>query len=166
MKEKTALVQLINSLTCYHIDAATATEIADICLTAKQDPEAYFRETDEDMLWLLEVDPQGLTAFILTAELYDYFAVSDKMDEFHEQVQEIFEDNDLPDYPYNQQLPDLTAYFNWLNGELAANDIQVAPIYFGDSYGDDIQVIFVPANDITTILDLCASLQIKASRCA
>jgi len=126
--------------------------------------EAYI-DSDEgaEMAWLLEVDPEGITAWVIFNELFDVFVVCDKIDELHEQIQEVFPEAPIPDFPYGQ-FPTTPDYFIWLDKLLKGTPPGYQLISFGDSYGDNLQGLIISRADTERIMDLCKQLNIKASK--
>jgi hypothetical protein len=139
-------------------------EISEIATRAYNDPEAYI-DSDEgaEMAWLLEVDPEGIPAWVIFNELFDVFVVCDKIDELHEQIQEVFPEAPIPDFPYGQ-FPATPDYFIWLDKLLKGTPPGYQLISFGDSYGDNLQGLIISRADTERVMHLCKTLNIKASK--
>lgn len=152
--------ELIDLLTCRLLESHEREEIEKQILAASANPEYEWAQGDEILAM----------AASLRDELYDYGAISDKIDEAHEQIQEMF-DYDFPDFPdeifKECDGTDLRIYFKWLNDELAQRAIEdgaYEAIIF-DAGEDDRICIFIPyRKDTNRILELAAALGFRMSR--
>ncbi|SHG32499.1 hypothetical protein [Pedobacter caeni] len=161
--EQNLIKELITLLANKRLDQEEISRITEVVTRAYHDPEGYiYSEEDGDMSWLLETDPEGITTWAIYSELIAFFIISDKIDEFHEQVQEPFEGGPIPDFPYGQ-FPSTDEYFVWINKLLKAMPQGYQLISFGDSYGDNLQGIIVDRADTHKIMALCQTLNVKSS---
>lgn len=161
--EQHLIKELITLLASQRLDQDEIDEITETTTLAYNDPEAYiYSDEAAEMAWLLEEDPEGITAWAIFSELFDFFVVCDKIDELHEQIQEVFTEGPIPDFPYGQ-FPLTPDYFTWLDKLLKGMPPGYRLISFGDSYGDNLQGLIIRRTDTERILFLCKTLNIKAS---
>ncbi len=104
--------ELLRLLTCDDLEPGDAEELTRQILSAPDDPEYE---------WAL-----GDVAIAMACRLQDvlgeFAATSDKIDEAHEQVRDMFDD-DFPGFPHelfdHAHRIDGDLYFRWMNAELA-----------------------------------------------
>jgi len=161
------LAQVVGMLTCGDLDEHEVGRIVGLCLQARQAPEQTLEDNyGADAVQVARYDPKGVTAFVLYAELEDYFAVSDTVDELHEQVVEAFETPELPDYPYDDNdFETVSDYFQWLDEQLLAHHPRYRLVHFGQSYTHDFQTILVLREQAEELLALCQELGLEADYC-
>ncbi len=160
------LTQLIQHLSCGDLDAHEVEAIVGVCLEAGANPSEVLAEHyGADAAQVARYDPQGVTAFVIFIELEDYFAISDTVDELHEQIMAAFETPMLPDFPYENDFETLGDYFAWLDGQLSIHHPRYQLIQFGQSYTHDFQVILVYRADVERVLELCQQLGVEADFC-
>jgi hypothetical protein len=101
----------------------------------------------------------------LMFELSSFFADGDKIDEFHEQVSEFFK-NPLPDFPYPANKMDFppSAYFKWLDDQLAARDPAYALMLMDNRIDDMLRGILVRRASSDRALELAEELGIGLER--
>jgi hypothetical protein len=161
------LATLIDLLSCGDQDEHEIARIVDICQQAQEKPaetlvENYGKGADQ----VAQYDPQGVTAFVIFVELEDYFAVSDTVDELHEQVVEAFETPQLPDFPYdNNMFKTVSDYFQWLDAQLLIHHPAYRLMHFGQSYTHDFQTILIRRDTAESLLALCLDLKLEAEYC-
>lgn len=162
------LTTLIDLLSCHDLDQHETEGIALLCMQAMREPERTLAENyGDDSAQIAQYDPEGVTAFVIFTELEDYFAISDTVDELHEQVIAAFETPALPDYPYDDnQFETVMDYFAWLDSQLQIHHPKYRLIEFGQSYTHDFQTILVLRDTVDQILALCEDLKILAQPCS
>ncbi|AOM78947.1 hypothetical protein [Pedobacter steynii] len=161
--DQNLIKELIGLLANGRLEQEEISRITEIICLAYQDPQAYLNsEAGEEYTWLLEVDPEGIATWSIGSELFDLLLRSDKIDEFHEQVQDEFPGGPIPDFPHNH-FSSSDEYFIWINKILKGIPPGHQLISFGDSYGDDLQGIIVNRADTSRIMALCQVLNIKSS---
>ncbi len=166
-----SLTELINLLTCNELQSAEVDDIVAVVLQAHSNPEKYVRELDLDddqaLDWLLEIASRNeMGSWAICAELQDFLFISDKVDELHEQIQVFFEEDNLPDYSYDQ-IKGSDQYFAWLDPQLervSSAQGGYSLLLIGDSYGDDLQAVAVYRKDAKRVLELCDELEVQVSR--
>lgn len=152
--------EIIDLLTCRLLESHECEEIEKQILAASTNPEYEWAQGDE----ILTI------AASLRDELYDYGAISDKIDEAHQQIQEMF-DYEFPNFPYElfdkDGRTDIRIYFKWLNDELSQLAIEEGgyeAVMF-DAGEDDRMCMFLPyRKDTDRILELAAALSLRMSR--
>lgn len=164
---QTQLGRLIELLSCYDLDIHEIGAIASLCVQAVTDPVGTLTENyGEEAAQIARYDPTGVTGFIIFTELEDYFAVSDTVDELHEQIIAAFETPNLPNYPYDDnQFETVADYFAWLDKQLLLHHAKYCLIEFGQSYTHDFQTVLVLRDTTDEILALCKELSIPAQLC-
>ncbi len=150
MSEKQHLAELLTLLTRNRLEDDAVQKVLEVFQVAQHDPERYVRDYDDSAEWMLEYLPEDVPRFAVWRELLEFIALSDKVDELHEQIQDL-SPVPLPDYPYDQ-LEYASDYFEWLDKLLVAHGYEL--ISFGDSYGDDLSTLLVNRTDTARILEL------------
>lgn len=158
------LAELVDLLSCHDLDEHEIEGIVSLCMQARREPGRTLGDNyGEDASQVARYDPEGVAAFVIFTELEDYFAVSDTVDELHEQVIAAFETPALPDYPYDDnQFETVADYFSWLDGQLLVHHPKYRLIEFGQSYTHDFQTVLVLRDTVDRILALCEELGISA----
>jgi len=158
---------LVDRLSCHDLDSHEVEGIVALCVQARRDPARTLAENyGTDAAKVAQYDPDGIIAFIVFTELEDYFAVSDTVDELHEQIVAAFEAPALPDYPYDDNnFETVTDYYAWLDGQLLAHHPKYRLIEFGQSYTHDFQAVLVLRDEAPQILALCEELGLHAQPC-
>ncbi|MFK3739101.1 hypothetical protein [Massilia sp. TN1-12] len=155
-------VELINLLSCSELEAHECKEMAERVLNAPDDPEYE---------WVIEVPDSVPMACELVQQLWDFAAVSDKIDEVHEQIQEMFDD-EFPDIPDRFSIPggwniDAVAYLKWLDAELAKRGLDQGgyEAIMLDTHADDRMTMFIVyRKDGDRILQLASELDLTMYR--
>lgn len=165
--EEQQLAALIDLLSCNELDAHERNAVVQLCQQAKADPVNTLKENyGGDSTQIAQYDPKGVVAFVIFVELEDYFAVSDTVDEMHEQLIAAFEQPALPGYPYDDNaFETVDDYYRWLDTQLLLHHPKYRLIYFGESYMQDFQVILVYRDTVAILLELCRDLEIQAGLC-
>ncbi|NRR33308.1 hypothetical protein HSX11_24335 [Oxalobacteraceae bacterium] len=149
--------ELIGLLSCNDLNPAEVAAIAELVKKAPEDPELHWIE-----------DPaQAMTHAILN-NMTDYIAESDKIDELHEQLEEMFTDP-LPAFPYDDEAVQESsfAYFKWLDEILAQRGSDIGGyelLSIDDGVDDYIRVAVVNRKDTARILELALLLEFRISR--
>lgn len=161
------LATLVELLSCHDLDEHEVEGIVALCMQARSDPGPMLADNyGEDAAQVARYDPAGVVAFVIFTELEDYFAVSDTVDELHEQIVAAFETPMLPDYPYDDnQFETVADYFSWLDEQLLIHHPKYRLIEFGQSYTHDFQTVLVLRDSVEQILALCQELEIYAQPC-
>jgi hypothetical protein len=105
---------------------------------------------------------QAAMALALVELLEEFAATSDKLDEAHEQIQDMF-DEGFPDYPHELMKGDgdLTTYFTWLNAELAqwgTGEGGYQSLVFDTGVDDRITIFVVYRKNADKIIKLASKL--------
>lgn len=151
--------ELLRLLTCDDLEPGEPEELTRQILAAPDDP---------DYAWA-----QGDPAIAMACELQDilgeFAATSDKIDEAHEQIQDMFDD-DFPGFPFElfdgAHRIDGKVYFRSLNEELAqraAEDGGYEIIEFDTGADDRLTLIVVYRKDVDRILELASALGLRMS---
>jgi hypothetical protein len=152
---------LIELLTCGSLDAIEQDEIEQRVANAPSNPE-YEWTTDEAQAMSIE----------LVFSLSDYVACGDKLDEVHEQLQELLE-KPPPDFPYQLgssiagKFPSSLEYFTWLDLELSqivTNQGSYDLVQLDTMVDDNMNLLVVYRRDIDRIIEIATKLQLRISR--
>ena len=151
------LSELLTKLTCGDLEGE---ELDDAVAAITHAPSA---PRDE---WI-DSDAQACTVAILL-HLASYTASSDKLDELHEQIQDMFDD--FPDFPYellkdsdNSALP----YFEWLDTELAQRAVDEGGyelIQIDGNGSDEMDALIVYRRDTDDIIQAAALMGVTIGR--
>jgi hypothetical protein len=139
------LSELITLLTC---DDMQGKELADAVSRIKASP------MDPELDWLEGRSEAEYMQFAVPAELGGYFAMGDKIDELHEQINEQFADP-LPEFPDGFWAAE---YFEWLDEEIAARPAPFEALLWGNPFDDNLYVFIVGREDTARILELAGEL--------
>jgi hypothetical protein len=152
------LIELIGLLTCGQVEPDEIEASADAVLEAQDDPEF-------DWVHEMGASDGEFMQIALMFELSSFFADGDKIDEFHEQVSEFFK-NPLPDFPYPANKMDFppSAYFKWLDDQLAARDPAYALMLMDNRIDDMLRGILVRRASSDRALELAEELGIGLER--
>lgn len=127
---------------------------------AVDNPKQYLNDNEAE--WLLEADPEGIVQYAVSNEIGEFMIIGDKIDEIHELIVDELE-GDLPSYPYEKKL-NAADYIQWVTAEIKKEYPELELIEIGDSYGDNIQLMLVYAEDVPRIKELCEALNIRCNR--
>lgn len=149
--------ELINLLACHGLDSEEVNEAAEQIKSAPGDPEYGWTEGDASMAVASE----------MVATLYEFAAVSDKVDEMHEQIQDMF-DEGLPEFPDASEAGwNAAAYFEWLDTELsqlATDEGGYGAVMLDTGADDNMNLFVVYRKDTDRILELAATLGLTMYR--
>lgn len=157
-------IELIDLLSCHMLEPQERNAIARRVAAAPDDPEYDWTRTD--------ADATVACAYELRYALEDFAATSDKIDEVHEQIQDMFDDGFL-DFPDEAVVPgsggrvDLDAYFAWLDAELAGRGTEkggYGAVIFDTRADDNMSVFIVERNDTDRIVQLANELGLRIQR--
>lgn len=126
---------------------------------AVDNPKQYLNDNEAE--WLLEADPEGIVQYAVSNEIGEFMIIGDKIDEIHELIVDELE-GDLPAYPYEKKL-NAADYIQWVTAEIKKEYSELELIEIGDSYGDNIQLMLVYAEDVPRIKELCEALNIRCN---
>jgi hypothetical protein len=155
--------ELIDLLSGHMLEPHERDEIAERVAAAPDDPEYEWTQTYADATVACGLE--------LRYALDDFAATSDKIDEVHEQIQDMFDD--FPDYAdvETRIFPDgdfdVNAYFAWLDAELAGRETEKGGcgfVIFDARADDNISVFVVERNDIDRIIALGDELGLRFQR--
>jgi len=154
------LVELIGLLTCGEVEQDEIEATAAAVLEAQEDPEF-------DWVHDMGASDEQFMQIALMFELSSFFAESDKLDEFHEQVSEFFK-NPLPPFPYPANQADFppSAYFTWLDELLAARTPAFTLMLMESGVDDMLHGILVHRATSDRVLALANELGIEIERSA
>ena len=151
------LSELLTKLTCGELEG----EELDEAVTAISDAPSAPRDE-----WI-DSDAQAYTVAILL-QLAGYMASSDKLDELHEQIQDMFEE--FPDFPY-EMLEDsggsALPYFEWLDTELAQRAVDEGGyelIQIDGNGSDEMDALLVYRRDTNDIIQAAALMGVTIGR--
>ena len=156
-------VELIDLLSDHMLEPHERDEIAERVAAAPDDPEYEWTRT--------YADATVACASELRSALDEFAATSDKIDEVHEQIQEMFDD--FPDFPYEAvgagwgDGVDGDKYGAWLDAELAARGTEKGGygfVVFDTTVDDNMSVFVVDRNDIDRIIELASELDLRIQR--
>lgn len=152
------LVELIGLLTCGEVEQDEIEATAAAVLEAQEDPEF-------DWVHEMGASDEQFMQIALMFELSSFFAESDKIDEFHEQVSEFFK-NPLPDFPHPANKTDFTPadYFKWLDELLAARNPAFTLMLMDNGVDDMLRGILVRRASSDRVLELAKDLGIEIER--
>lgn len=154
--------ELIDLLTSRMLEPQDRDSIARQVAAAPDDPDYEWTGGDAAMASSCE----------LLNGLDEFAATSDKIDELHEQIQEMF-DEPFPDFPASTITAamdgriDLTAYFDWLNAELhkfGAEEGGYEAVIFDTGADDNMSVFVVDRDDTERIVQLAGQLGLRIDR--
>jgi hypothetical protein len=151
------LSELLSKLTCGDLEGEELDEAVTAIANAPSAPR------DE---WV-DSDAQAYALAILS-HLGGYMASSDKLDELHEQIQEMFDE--FPDFPYEMlkagrgsALP----YFEWLDTELAQRAVEEGGyelIQIDGNGTDEMDALVVYRRDTNDIIQAAALMGVTIGR--
>jgi hypothetical protein len=149
------LAELIDLLTIGELDANERDEIVAQVEDAPNNPDYDFPPGFDAMKIACE----------LVAELGEFAATSDKGDELHEQIQDMFED-DFPDFPFALVRSEggAQAYVEWLDAELAQRGAEqggYAAVCLDTGADDTISVFVVYLKDRERVIMLGTLLGLR-----
>lgn len=151
------LSELITKLTCGELEGQELDEAVTAISNAPSAPR------DE---WI-DSDAQAYALAILW-HLGDYIASSDKLDELHEQIQDMFDE--FPDFPYDM-LKDSDGsalpYFEWLDTELAQRAVDEGGydlIQIDGNGTDEMDALVVYRRDTNDIIQAAALMGVTIGR--
>ena len=119
---------------------------------------------NDDYDWLDEGHERQQYAVL--AELNDWVAIGDKVDELHEVIADIVFDHALPPFPDHGDKQDFPppAYFRWLDERLAASGKGYELLLWDHGYDDNLNALVVRREDTPRILALSGTLDFPAVR--
>jgi hypothetical protein len=135
-------------------------EIIANCTQAFFDTEAFIKAND--LNWLPDHSPVEVLNFALPGEITHWMVYGDKIDEIHEKLADQLEEG-FPGFPYALEL-DTPGYFKWLEKQLAEKETGLTLIEIGNSFSDELQVLFVNTEEATRILSLSGELNVRCRR--
>ena len=151
------LSELLTKLTCGDLEGEELDEAVTAITAAPAAPR------DE---WI-DSDAQAYTVAILL-QLAGYMASSDKLDELHEQIQDMFDE--FPDFPY-EMLEDsggsALPYFEWLDTELAQRAVDEGGyelIQIDGNGTDEMDALVVYRRDTNDIIQAAALMGVTIGR--
>ena len=149
--------ELLRLLACDDLEPGEPEELTRQILAAPDDPEYDWAQGDASIAMACE----------LQAIMGEFAATSDKIDEAHEQIQDMFED-EFPAFPHEMfdgaHRIDGNVYFKWLNGELAeraGEEGGYEAVMFDTGADDRFTIFIVYRKDVARILELAAALGLR-----
>lgn len=156
-KEDCMYLELINLLTCKGLDFRELKDIAEQVASAPDDPEYEWAQGDASVAIGCE----------LAGRLYDFAAISDKADEMHEQIQDMF-DGDFPDFPgAHEERWNAAAYSQWLDAELSQRAVEEGgydAVMLDTGADENMNLFVVYRKDTPRILELADALGLRMYR--
>lgn len=151
--------ELLRLLTCDDLEPGEPEELTRQILAAPDDPEYEWAQGDSAMAMACE----------LQSAMGEFAATSDKIDEAHEQIQDMFDD-DFPGFPFelfdHAHRIDGRVYSRWLNEELAERAVEEGGyevIEFDTGADDRLTLFVVYRRDVDRILELASALCLNMS---
>ena len=141
------LTELITLLTC---EGLTGKELADSVSRIHASP------ADPELDWIEGQSTGEYMQFAVLAELGDYFATGEHIEQVHEEISELFA-QPLPAFPHEM---DTAAYFQWLDAQLAARATPYEALVWGNFFDDNLYVFIVRRNDTARVLELATQLEL------
>ncbi|WP_426079224.1 hypothetical protein [Janthinobacterium sp. PSPC3-1] len=151
------LSELLTRLTCGDLEG----EELDDAVTAITNAPA-----NADQEWVTS-DAHAYALEIID-QLGGYIASSDKIDELHEQIQEMFDE--FPDFPYElvaDHERGVLPYYEWLDGELAQRAVEEGGydlIWIEGSGTDNMDALIVYRRDTADIIQAAALMGVTIAR--
>ncbi|TDY35965.1 hypothetical protein [Janthinobacterium sp. 75] len=151
------LSELLTKLTCGDLEGKELDEAVTAITDAPSAPR------DE---WI-DSDAQAYAVAILS-HLVDYIASSDKLDELHEQIQDMFDE--FPDFPYEllkESGGSVLPYFEWLDTELAQRAVEEGGydlIQIDGNGSDEMDALLVYRRDTNDIIQAAALMGVTIGR--
>ena len=151
------LSELLTRLTCGDLEGEELDEAVAAIGEAPSDPREEWVESDGEA-YALEI----------ISQLGGYIASSDKIDELHEQIQDMFDD--FPDFPYELLQQDgrgVLPYYEWLDQELAQRAVDEGGydlIQIDGSGTDNMDALVVYRRDTAGIIQGAALMGVTISR--
>jgi hypothetical protein len=152
------LADFLRHVSCEELTDAQIEDAVQFITGAPDDPELEWTE-----------DPARAREIALFDTLSDYIAVSDKIDELHEQIQAFFTE-DFPPFPHDprgKQPNGVATYYRWLDTELQTwNEARggYALLLIDNFFDDNARGIIVFRPDVPRILELADSLGFRFSQ--
>lgn len=156
MEQIKELVELL--LSAFEVNDLQA--IIDNCIKAYTQTTTFI--TENDLSWLPDHSPTAVLNFALPGEITHWMVYGDKLDEIHEKLADQLDD-EFPAFPYEYGFT-AAAYFKWLDTQLLEKETGLELIKTGNSFSDELQVIFVQRSNTSRIIELANKLQIHCSR--
>ena len=156
MNKKTEIKRLIDLLSKgYELedyDSVVAT-----CIEAYENPTDY--ATNNELGFLMYSGKNFILDYVLPCELIEIAVCSDKIDEIHEQIEELLED--IPDFPFSdEERVDARKYFNWVEKYLGDEVL----LLVGDNGSDNLTLFLVNKDDVEEVIFLTKVLNIKCQK--
>ncbi|MBC8083343.1 MAG: hypothetical protein H7Z21_09035 [Hymenobacter sp.] len=157
--------EFLTLLTTGTLEPEELTTATEAVVLAAQDPEAYFDQflDEEEDGWLRDCGA-SMTEVALTSAVLDSLCISDKADELYEQLSDEF-DEPLPEPPPKFQY--LAQYLRLADEAVCQRGPHPGGyelLEFGDSYGDELQVLLVFRKDTPRVLELGQQFGVKVAR--
>lgn len=151
------LSELLTRMTCGDLEGEELEEAVAAITNAPSNPREEWVDSDAQACALEIIDQLG-----------GYIASSDKIDELHEQIQDMFDE--FPDFPY-ELLGDrergVLPYYEWLDGELAqraADEGGYDLIQIEGSGTDNMDALIVYRRDTAEIIQAAALMGVTIAR--
>jgi hypothetical protein len=151
------LSELITKLTCGELEGQELDEAVTAIGNAPSAPRDEWIDSDAQTY-----------ALAILSHLGGYMASSDKLDELHEQIQEMFDE--FPDFPY-EMLKDSDGsalpYFEWLDTELAQRAVDEGGydlIQIDGNGTDEMDALVVYRRDTNDIIQAAALMGVTIGR--
>jgi len=149
--------ELLRLLACDDLEPGEPEALTQQILAAPDDPEYEWAQGDAAIAMACE----------LQYAMGEFAATSDKIDEAHEQIQDMFDD-DFPAFPHEKfdhaHRIDGDIYFTWLNEELAQHAVEeggYAAVLFDTGADDRFTIFVVYRKDVARILELAEALGLR-----
>ena len=151
------LSELLTRMTCGDLEGEELEEAVAAITAAPSNPQEEWIDSDAEA-YALEI----------ISQLGGYIASSDKIDELHEQIQDMFEE--FPDFPYDllkDRERGVLPYYEWLDAELAQRAVEEGGydlIQIEGSGTDNMDALIVYRRDTADIIQAAALMGVTIER--
>lgn len=156
MEKQDAIKKLIDLLsTGFELEDKDG--IVATCIEAYENPTDF--ATENELEFLLYSHQDCILDYLLPCELEEVIVCSDKIDEIHEQIEELLDG--IPDFPFpDEERVDIRKYFDWVEKYLGDEVI----LKIGDDGSDNLTIFLVNKDDVEEVIYLSKLLNIQCKK--
>ena len=156
MEKQDAIKKLINLLsTGFELEDKDG--IVATCIEAYENPTDF--ATENELEFLLYSHQDCILDYLLPCELEEVTVCSDKIDEIHEQIEELLDG--IPDFPFpDEERVDVRKYFTWVEKYIGDEVI----LKIGDDGSDNLTLFLVNKDDVEEVIYLSNLLNIQCKK--